>query len=217
MAKTVEFVSAVDDLSNDKGYQFTFHCDKCRKGYTSNYKAATLGVTAGLLDTAGGVFDSLGSIFGKGRQAARGVQETIGAKSRSDAYAEAVVEVKPLFEHCPRCGHWVCVAACWNKKAGLCEDCAPDVTEELVSQQAHVTVEQLGQKLSKQDLTQGIDLTTPAQVIRCAKCGTDIASGARFCGSCGEPVQAVKSAFCTHCGAKLSGEKFCPSCGKPAQ
>jgi len=42
MTKTVEFVSEIKDLSNDKGYQFTFHCDKCRKGYTSTYKAATL-------------------------------------------------------------------------------------------------------------------------------------------------------------------------------
>jgi hypothetical protein len=76
MAKTVEFVSKVDDLSTDKGYQFTFHCDKCRKGYPSTSKGAILGVTAGLLDTAGGVFKNRGSIFGKVRQAATGVQNT---------------------------------------------------------------------------------------------------------------------------------------------
>lgn len=217
MSKTVEFVSEVEDLSNDKGYQFTFHCDKCRKGYTSSYKAATLGVTAGLLDAAGGVFEGLGSIFGKGRQAAKGVQDALVGKAHSDALAAAVEEMKPQFKRCTRCGHWVCVAACWNANAGLCEGCAPNVTEELVSRQTHVTVEQLGKRLSEQDLTKGMDLTTPAQVIQCAKCGADIAGGAKFCGGCGEPVkQSVKGSFCAHCGARLGGGKFCPSCGKPA-
>jgi len=143
------------------------------------------------------------------------VQRTIDGKTHNDAFAEAVEEVKPQFRHCSRCGHWVCTAACWNGKAGLCEDCAPDITEELVSKQAHVAVAQIGQKLSSQDLTKGLDVTTPAQVIRCAKCGADMAAGAKFCGSCGEAVQTVKAAFCTQRGAKLSGEKFCPSCSKP--
>lgn len=218
MAKTVEFVSKVEDLSTDKGYQFTFHCDKCRKGYTSTYKPATLGMAAGLLDTAGGVFESMGSIFGKVRQVAKGVQDTLGGKTHSDAYAEAVEEVKPQFKHCSRCGHWVCVAACWNTNTGLCEECAPNVTEELVSKQAHITVEQIGQKLSEQDFTKAMDVTAPAQVIKCAQCGADITAGEGFCGACGEPVvKTVKAAFCAQCGAKLSGKKFCPSCGKPAQ
>ncbi|MEO6564352.1 MAG: hypothetical protein ABIN99_15130 [Nitrosospira sp.] len=34
MAKTVEFVSDMEDLSSEKGYQFIFHCDKCHRGYT---------------------------------------------------------------------------------------------------------------------------------------------------------------------------------------
>jgi hypothetical protein len=217
MAKTVQFVSEVEDLSDDKGYKFTFHCDKCRKGYTSTYKLATLGVAEGLLDTAGGMFESLGSIFGKGKQAAKTAQGTLGGKTRSDALAEAVEEVKHQFMHCSRCGHWVCVASCWNNEKGLCEDCAPNITEELVSKQAQVTVEQIGQKIRTQDLTKGMDLASPAQVIKCAKCGADVASGARFCGSCGEAVKAVKTAFCSQCGTKLSAEKFCPSCGKPVQ
>src|SRR5262245_46487172 len=170
MAKPVQFVSEVEDLSNDKGYQFTFHCDKCRKGYTSTYKLATLGVAGGIMDTAGGVLEGLGSIFGRGKQAAKAVQSTLGGKTHSDALAEAVEEIKHQFKHCSRCGHWVCVAACWNDKAGLCEDCAPNVTEELVSKQAQETVEQIGQKLRGQDLTKGMDLTSPAQVMRCAKC-----------------------------------------------
>lgn len=217
MAKTVEFVSAIQDLSTEKGYQFTFRCDKCHSGYTSSYKAASLGIAADLLGTAGGVLENFGSIFGKSKEVVKGVQGALGGKTRSDALAEAVEEVKPQFRHCSRCGHWVCVAACWNVNTGLCEECAPNVKEELVSKQTHLTVEQLGQKLSKQDLTKDMDVTTPAQVITCAKCGVDVAAGAKFCSGCGEPLQSVKGAFCSECGSKLSGGKFCPSCGKPVQ
>lgn len=212
MSKAVEFVSEVKDLSTDKGYQFKFHCDKCHQGYTSTYKPATLGVAAGLLDTAGGVFGNLGSLFGKGRQAAQGVQQTLSGKVQSDAYAQAVEEVKPQFRNCPRCGHWVCVAACWNERERMCETCAPSVTEESASARARLTVDQITKKLSEQDLTKGIELTAPS---KCTKCGADLAAGARFCGGCGEPVQTVKAAFCAQCGTKLSGEKFCPSCGRP--
>jgi hypothetical protein len=217
MAKTVEFVSEMEDLSSEKGYQFTFHCDKCHRGYTSSYQATPLGIAADLLGTAGGVFESFGSIFGKSKQAAKGVQEALGGKTHSDAYAEAVEEVKHQFKHCSRCGHWVCMDSCWNVNAGLCEECAPNVKEEFVFKQTHLTVEQLGQRLSEQDLTKGMDLTTPAQVVTCAKCGADLAAGAKFCSGCGEPVRSVKGAFCSECGAKLSGGKFCPSCGKPIQ
>ena len=217
MAKIVEFVSKIEDLSTEKGYQFTFHCDKCHSGYTSSYKAASLGIAADLLGTAGGVLEDFGSIFGKSKDVVKGVQGALGGKTHSDAHAEAVEEVKPKFKHCSRCGHWVCVAACWNVDAGLCEECAPNVREELVSIQTHRTVEQLGQRLSEQDLTKDMDVTSPAQVITCAKCRVDIAVGAKFCSGCGEPVQSVKGVFCSECGSKLSGGKFCPSCGKPLQ
>jgi len=217
MAKIVEFVSKIEDLSTEKGYQFTFHCDKCHSGYTSSYKAASLGIAADLLGTAGGVLEDFGSIFGKSKDVVKGVQGALGGKTHSDAHAEAVEEVKPKFKHCSRCGHWVCVAACWNVDAGLCEECAPNVREELVSIQTHRTVEQLGQRLSEQDLTKDMDVTTPAQVIKCAKCGVDIAVGTKFCSGCGEPVRSVKGSFCSECGSKLSGGKFCPSCGKPVQ
>jgi len=43
----------------------------------------------------------------------------------------AVREISPLFKQCNRCGNWVCEPVCWNKKAGLCEACAPDLDEEI--------------------------------------------------------------------------------------
>ena len=217
MAKIVEFVSKIEDLSTKEGYQFTFHCDKCHRGYTSSYKVASLGIAADLLGTAGSVLEDFGSFFGKSKEVVKEVQGAVGGKTQSDALAEAVEEVKPKFKLCSRCGHWVCVAVCWNVNAGLCEECAPNVKEELVSKQTHLTVEQLEIRLRKEDLTKDMDVTTPAQVITCAKCGEDIAVGTKFCSGCGEPVRSVKGAFCSECGSKLSGGKFCPSCGKPVQ
>lgn len=46
---------------------------------------------------------------------------------------------------------------------------------------------------------------------QCIKCGQALQAGAKFCGVCGQPVQAK---FCEQCGAKLApGIKFCESCG----
>ena len=47
-----------------------------------------------MVGTAGGVFESFGSIFGKGKEAAKGVQEALGGKTHSAAYAEGLDEVK---------------------------------------------------------------------------------------------------------------------------
>jgi hypothetical protein len=33
MSSLIQFVANYDDLSTDKGFQFKFHCDKCRNGY----------------------------------------------------------------------------------------------------------------------------------------------------------------------------------------
>jgi hypothetical protein len=37
MSTMIQFVANYDDLSTDKGFQFKFHCDKCRNGYLSRF------------------------------------------------------------------------------------------------------------------------------------------------------------------------------------
>ncbi len=50
-------------------------------------------------------------------------------------------------------------------------------------------------------------------IVKCNKCGSMIASGAKFCSECGSPVQVNK--FCTNCGNQVSYDaKFCSNCGK---
>jgi class 3 adenylate cyclase/tetratricopeptide (TPR) repeat protein len=61
--------------------------------------------------------------------------------------------------------------------------------------------------------------------MRCAKCGTERATGRKFCAACGNPLasrcpkcgaeNAPTSAFCEDCGAALSGSAAPPVTGRP--
>lgn len=59
-------------------------------------------------------------------------------------------------------------------------------------------------------------------VIRCEKCGAELAKGVAFCSSCGAPIPRTetpdmeKFEKCGSCGAWVEkGMRFCTSCGKP--
>ena len=59
-------------------------------------------------------------------------------------------------------------------------------------------------------------------VLRCEKCGAEVAKGVAFCSSCGSPMPKVevqdfgKYETCSGCGAKVEkGMRFCTFCGKP--
>jgi hypothetical protein len=49
----IQFVANYQDLSNDKGYQFKFFCDKCRNGYMSRFEASKVGLATGSVAGAG--------------------------------------------------------------------------------------------------------------------------------------------------------------------
>ncbi len=53
----------------------------------------------------------------------------------------------------------------------------------------------------------------------CSKCGHELPDGAKFCGSCGNKIEAQKSEglVCKTCGSPLKvGAKFCGVCGSSA-
>ncbi len=60
-------------------------------------------------------------------------------------------------------------------------------------------------------------------VVRCEKCGAEVANNVAFCSSCGSPMPKQPSVVadenavkCTGCGAMVSKDmRFCTSCGKP--
>lgn len=187
------FTGNYEDLSSDKGYQFRFRCGKCANGYLSSFKVSSLGLASSALRAAGNVF---GGILGGAANSAYEMQRAIGGPAHDAALKEAADEIAKQFKQCTRCGKWVCEPICWNKKAGLCEACAPNVEEEKAAARA-------------QQEAHGM----PAQAgISCGSCGAKVAGG-KFCPECGKPLSLKKR--CGKCGAEADGApKFCPECGQ---
>ena len=70
------------------------------------------------------------------------------------------------------------------------------------------------------------DLKTQIQqikgILRCEKCGAEVAKGVAFCSSCGSPMPKAEEPVadthvkCAACGAVVEkGMRFCTACGKP--
>lgn len=203
----IEFTGNYQDLSTDKGYQFKFFCEKCRNGYMSTFRPSAIGIAASAVKVAGSLF---GGFLGRAAHGAYEVQRAIGGPAHDAALKEAVAEIKPLFKQCTRCGKWICEPVCFNKKAGLCESCAPDMDEELAAAQAEAAKAQVHEKARAVDWTQSRDVATVSGVA-CPACGAKT-QGGKFCGECGASLSPKKK--CPKCGSEAEGSpKFCPECG----
>ena len=206
---TIEFTGNYQDLSTDRGYQFKFFCEKCGNGYMSTFEANKLGAASAAANVAASL---LGGIFGRAAQTTDQLQSMVAGSQHDSALNSAVREISPIFKQCTRCGNWVCEPICWNKKAGLCESCAPDLDEEIASAQAQAAREQVQTKARSVDYLGQRDLAQVASAV-CPQCGAKT-QGGKFCPECGTSI-ATKRA-CQHCGAQADGSpKFCPECGKP--
>ena len=205
----IPFTNNYQDLSSQRGFQFKFICEKCGNGYMSTFQANRLGTAAAAAQAAASLF---GGIFGRAAQTADSLQAMAAGPQHDGALDAAVREISPLFKQCTRCGNWVCEPVCWNKKAGLCETCAPDLDEEIAAAQAVAARDQAMEKARSVDFLGQRDLAQVASAI-CPKCGVKT-QGGKFCPECGAPIAAKRK--CGHCGAEADGTpKFCPECGKP--
>ena len=212
MSNLIQFVANYDDLSTDKGFQFKFHCDRCRNGYMSRFQPNAIGIAGSLLSAASSLFGGLGGV----QSAAYEIQRAVGGTAHDKALEAAVAEGKQHFKQCTRCGHWVCPDVCWNHSAGLCEDCAPDEQEELRAQQSLAAKEQIHTKTRAQDYTQNLDFLNRDALVQCPNCHAKLQPGQKFCPSCGTPNPAAQAQerHCTSCGETLKPEqKFCANCG----
>jgi hypothetical protein len=222
----IQFVRNYDDLSNDRGFQFKFHCDKCGNGYMTQFQASSIGVAESLLNVASNLLSGGWNRVGT---AAHEVERMVGGRMHDAALAQAVEEVRPNFRQCTRCGHWVCHQVCWNPEANLCEACAPNFKEQLAASQAQAKVnaarEQLQEKARAVNYVGNVDMSadstvaapdavtnTQAAKTLCGQCGADVGS-AKFCPECGKPVAKLVPATCPKCGEATSGGKFCGNCG----
>jgi len=207
----IEFTGNYQDLSTDKGYQFKFFCEKCGNGYMSSFKTSTMGMAASAVEVAGSLF---GGIFGRAASGAYEVQRAVGGPAHDAALKSAVGEIKPLFKQCTRCGHWICEPVCFNKKAQLCETCAPDMDQEMAAAQAEAAREQIQEKARTVDWTKQRDVAVVSGAL-CPACGAKT-QGGKFCAECGGTLAQKK--VCAKCGAEAEGApKFCPECGQRYQ
>jgi hypothetical protein len=205
----IPFTSNYQDLSSQRGFQFKFMCVKCGNGYMSTFEANKLGAASAAANVAASL---LGGIFGRAAQTTDQLQSMVAGSQHDSALDAAVREISPIFKQCTRCGSWVCEPVCWNKKAGLCESCAPDLDEEIASAQAQAAREQAQSKARSVDYLGQRDLAQVASAV-CPQCGAKT-QGGKFCPECGTSIAAKRA--CQHCGAQADGSpKFCPECGKP--
>lgn len=203
----IAFTANYSDHSNDNGFQFEFHCDKCGNGHVTPFKTSKLGMAGGLLRAAEGLLGgSLGGIANAGDQ----VRDALRGEARDEALREAIELGKRHFKQCSRCGRWVCPEHCWNAVRGQCEECAPDLQEETAAAQATAAREQVWERARATDQLAGADKRR-GQRATCPHCGAKV-QGKKFCSECGKPL-STKSA-CQHCGVEIeSTAKFCPECG----
>ncbi len=207
------FTKNHSDHSNDTGFQFEFHCDKCGNGHRSSFQANKLGMASSLLRAAGNFF---GGSLSRVASSADTMKDALRGEAWDSAFKTAVDEIRPKFHQCTKCGHWVCPEVCWNEERQLCEDCAPNLAEHAASIQAKVAVEQAWDKARKSDQTDGLDLKEK-QSGACPKCGAGVQPKAKFCQGCGSPVGQKAKTFCAECGGEmLPGAKFCGGCGHKA-
>jgi hypothetical protein len=205
---SVPFTGNYENLSTDKGYQFKFYCEKCGNGYMSSFKSSKLGMASSAMQAAGSLF---GGIFGQAANSAYEIQRAIGGPAHDAALREAVEEIRPQFRQCTRCGQWVCEPVCFNRKAQLCEACAPDMDEEIAAAQAEAARQQAFEKAQTVDWMKGRDLGNVTGAV-CRSCGAKT-GGAKFCPECGTPK--AQSRRCGGCGSTVEGSpKFCPECGQ---
>lgn len=206
---SIPFTDNYTDLSSNRGYQFKFFCQKCGNGYMSTFQTNKLGAAAAAANAAASL---LGGIFGGAARTAQALESVVAGPQHDAALNAAVKEISPQFKQCTRCGQWVCEPICWNKKAGLCEGCAPDLDEEIASAQAQAAKDQVIEKAKAVDFVGQRDLAQVASAV-CPKCGAKT-QGGKFCPDCGAAIGVKKK--CAACGAEADGTpKFCPECGKP--
>jgi hypothetical protein len=204
MAGFTPFTDNYSDLSDQNGYQFEFRCDICGSGYRSEFERSTLGTASNLLS---GASNLIGGLWGASN-AANTAQSITDRGARDAALKKAADEIMPKFKQCPRDHLWV-DGTCWNDERGLCVNDAPKLASEMEAERANVQVAQMREAMAATTQFLG-DLSTRATM--CTNCGKPVGSE-KFCSNCGTAVAMDK---CAKCGTDLAaGAKFCGSCGTP--
>jgi len=194
----------VQDMSAEKGFQWTFACDLCGNGFTTTFIPSASAAKSRKMGFLGRGAQVLGSVTGQNVLWGAGDAANTAAdfsqmspawhQEHDTAFTQAVNEAKVHFKKCPRCKRYVDEDD-WNDEAGLCIEDAPSLEIELQAARAQARIEQMQEQVKSEKLY------TPETEER-----------ATLCPTCGEPSGSGK--FCQNCGAAL-GDRVCPNCSHP--
>lgn len=212
----MKFSDNYSDLSRqgglDAGFQFQFHCERCRDTWRTDFVPYRSGQASGWISQASGIF---GGVLGNLGRAADGVAQAGWSRARDEAFREAIEQAKGHFHRCARCFQYVC-DTCWTSGKGLCLNCAPSTGVEIEAARAAAEADAAIELARAQgaESAKKFDMKRGDRQLVCPKCGAET-SGAKFCPGCGNKL-AVKTA-CPECSAEVpSGARFCPECGHKA-
>ncbi len=196
------FTNNYSDLSDDNGYQFEFRCEVCGSGYKSEFVRSAMGTASTMLS---GASNLLGGLWGASN-AANSARDFMDRGARDDALKAASNEIMPLFTRCVGCNNWV-DETCFNRERNLCTRCAPNLAAEMERERASVGLDQMRQKMQAETVFSG-DVSARRTV--CPSCAKPVGSE-KFCANCGT---RLGTAHCTQCGGELASDaRFCGSCG----
>ncbi|GAB3121729.1 hypothetical protein GCM10027160_39480 [Streptomyces calidiresistens] len=200
----------------DAGFQFEFHCTRCRDAWRSPFEPYASGRAADWLRRGAGM---LGQVLGGSNghhvsRAADGFADAGWGKARDEAFQRAIDSAERNFNRCPKCVGQLC-GTCWNPGLGLCLGCAPDTATEVsvarhqgLNREASRRASEVGEARAA-----SWDVETEHTLV-CPRCSTE-ARGGRFCHGCGYQLELKPT--CAGCSAELpQGAAFCPGCGRPA-
>jgi hypothetical protein len=208
-----DFVKNYEDMCDDNGYQFKFHCDICGDGYLSPYRQAPFARARSILGAAESLGNLGGCLFGRGgigggRGAADAMHNAKWREGKETAFDEATAEAKAHFTKCPSCAKYV-DATCWNDQTLMCVECAPRQAVVVQKAKAQAFVQKAQEIESAKDMSAVVAAAEDVTVV-CPSCGKPTASG-KFCEACGAPLD---KRLCPSCGAKNSmAARFCNTCG----
>lgn len=201
----IHFSDNHSDLSTDSGFQFEFHCERCRDAWRSPFDRYAAGTMEGILGAADGIF---GGLFGKARDAMSQVRSAGWQKARDEALREAVKQAQDRFHRCPRCSNHFC-DKCWNPEDGTCIDCVPRMDAELAVIRREAKLNKARETALEKATVTDVDLEH--RVVSCPECEAPVGR-AKFCPECGTAVSL--NVNCGDCSAEMpKSAKFCPECG----
>ena len=216
-------------ISNEgMGPYATFNCDRCGREYRSTPTVAatvTESVKRGML---GGFLRNIPIV---GDVTANQVEnDRYRTNMTQPELAGAWGQVSQYFRECPTCHQIVCIPD-FDEPTGFCDEDSPRAAEveAAKAQQAAVAMKSVADVFGIGNAIQrsmasaaaassaaapGVPGAAPA-AMACANCQMPLATGARFCASCGTPV--AQPSVCAKCGTTLAaGARFCANCGTPA-